>query len=172
MRDNDPMFIPSSAIDPYLLKMRAQTFHLLFSLAVIAVAVAIPVERDENRDTNSVGQHLARAGLWVMGIATVLTLGVGTITYGTNWLHRFQVIKAEHEGSKTVWDAAQDRKDKQHQKNMEALDILLDVARNYTDNIGKERKEFDPLAIVDQLENDMDDARIINIQDDNILMDK
>jgi len=144
--------------------MKASAWYTIFALAVIAVTVAVPIERDEPPNTDSVGQHLARAGLWVMGIATALGLTIGSVTYGANWLHRYQVMQAEHQSNVTAWEASQERKDKEYEKQMEALDILLEVTRNYTDNIGKERSEFDPFGIADRLENEVEDAEVIGLE--------
>ena len=68
-------------------------------------------------------------------------------------------MQAEHEGNMTMWDATQARKEQEHQKLMEALDIILDVTRNYTENVGKERTEYDPFVIPKDIEVEVQDAQ-------------
>ena len=132
---------------------------LLVCLFIAATTIAIPIPDKENVDRNSLGQHIGRAGLWVLGGAAVISMIIGSITYGTNWWHRFKVIKGEHEWNMTLWNATQARKEQEHQKIMEALDIILDVVKNYTDSIGKETTEFDPFAIADEMEAGVKEAR-------------
>ena len=42
---------------------------------------------------------------------------------------------------------------------MGALDIILDVTRNYTENVRKERTEYDPLVIAKDIEVEGQDAQ-------------
>jgi hypothetical protein len=141
-------------------------FSAIVVLSIIALAVAVPVE-DEGKKTESVGQHAARVGLLATAGACVLGLTLGTIAFGIHLFQRYQVIQAEHRGNKVIWEAEQAQKDTEHQKNMAALDILLDVARNYTVTIGKAPEEFNPLAIADRLQDDVEDAEIIGVWKDN-----
>lgn len=63
----------------------------------------------------------------------------------------------------TLWQAEQERRDVEHRKKMEGLDIILDVVRNYTEDLGRERKEmegFDPYLLVEEVERGVEEAQI------------
>jgi hypothetical protein len=123
--------------------MTSKQLLLLLFLSILATTLALPLPNDQNLNSNSLAQHLGQVGLWILGGATAIGLALGSVTYGTNWWHRFKFLQAEHLGNMTLWNATQARKEQVHQKNMEALDIILEVARNYTDSMGKET-EFNP----------------------------
>jgi len=113
-------------------------------LSIVAVTVALPIPENEG---NSLGQDIARASLWVIGTAAFACLALNGIGYGTNWWHRFKLMQVEHEGSRSAWDASHMRKQKQHEKQLQGLDIILDVARNYTKGVGKTKSQTTLLAI-------------------------
>jgi len=87
-------------------------------------------------------------------------MAMGCITYGTSWLHRFKSMQAEFAANTTTWDAEQARKEQEHEKHMEALDIILDVAKNYTESVGKISKEFDPFEVIKEMQDDVEHAKI------------
>jgi hypothetical protein len=135
------------------------TYYLVLGLlSLLSIALAIPVH--ENDDTNSVGQHLGRAGLWLFGGLAGIGMAIGCISYGTSWLHRFKSLQAEFAANTTAWDAEQARKEQEHKKHMEALDMILDVAKNYTDSVGKPPKEFDPFVVIKEMQDNVEDAKI------------
>jgi hypothetical protein len=140
--------------------MKTQFLVVALVCCLVATTIALPIPENGENQNNSVGQHLGRAGLLVLTVAGLIGLGIGGITYGTNWWHRFKLMQAEQAGNRTIWDAEKARKEAEHQKSMEALDIILDVAKNYTDTIGIEKTEFDPLAIAKDMEKDVKDAQI------------
>jgi len=131
---------------------RKSIFVLL--LSIMATTVALPVPGESNNE-HSLGQHLATASLWILGGLATIGMAIGGITYSTNWWNRFQQMQAEYNADITDWKADQRRKEKEHQKNMQALDIVLEVTRNFTDNIGKKRAEFNPFDIPNALEEEI-----------------
>src|SRR5271170_6815342 len=133
-------------------------YLVLVLVSLLSITLAIPIHG--NDDTNSVGQHLGRAGLWLFGGLAGIGMAMGCITYGTSWLHRFKSMQAEFAGNMTAWDAEQARKEQEHKKQMEALDIVLDVAKNYTESVGQTPKEFDPFAVIQEMQDNMEDAKI------------
>jgi hypothetical protein len=140
--------------------MKAHFLVIALVCCIVATTIALPIPENGENQNKSLGQHLGRAGLLVLTVGGLIGLGIGGVTYGTNWWHRFKLMQAEQAGNKTIWDADKARKEAEHQKNMEALDIILDVAKNYTDTIGIEKTEFDPLAIAKNMEQDVNDAQI------------
>jgi hypothetical protein len=117
--------------------MNIRTLLLGWLLVVGAITLALPTpENDDN--SNSLGQHLGRTGLWVLASAAIASLAFGSISYGTNWWHRFKLMQADHEGNMTSWKAMQGRKERHHQKQLQGLDVILEVARNFTEAMGKE----------------------------------
>lgn len=130
---------------------------LLFFFCIFATTIAIPLPDVESE--KSLGQHLGQVGLWFLGGLAMIGLSIGSVTHGTNWWHRFKTIQAEHEGNMTMWDTTQARKEQEHQKLMKALDIILDVTRNYTDSVGKERTEHDPFVMPKDIEVEVQDAQ-------------
>ena len=133
-------------------------YYILLLLSLLTIALGIPVPEDD--ETNSVGQHLGHAGLWLFGGLAGIGMAMGCITYGTSWLHRFKSMQAEFAANTTTWDAEQARKEQEHEKHMEALDIILDVAKNYTESVGKISKEFDPFEVIKEMQDDVEDAKI------------
>jgi hypothetical protein len=131
---------------------------LSFLFCLITITIAIPVPNGEH-GTKSVGQQLGQVGLWVFGGLAMIGWAIGSVTYGTNWWHRFKTIQAEHEGSMTIWDATQAQKEQDHRKHVEALDIILDVTRNYTENVGKKRIEYNPFVIAKDVEAEAQDTQ-------------
>jgi hypothetical protein len=140
--------------------MKTAFLGLALICSIVVTTIALPIPDEGRNGNNSVGQQLGRAGLLALTVAGLLGLGIGGITYGTNWWHRFKLMQAEHAGNMTLWEAEKERKNGEHQKNMEALDIVLEVAKNYTDTIGKEKTEFDPFAIAKEMEQDVKDAQV------------
>lgn len=140
--------------------MKTIFLGLLLICSIVVTTIALPVPEEETNENTSVGQHLGRAGLLALTVAGLLGLGIGGITYGTNWWHRFKLMQGEQAGNRTLWEAEKERKDGEHQKNMEALDIILEVAKNYTDTIGKEKTEFDPFAIAKDMEQEVKDIQV------------
>jgi hypothetical protein len=130
---------------------------LLFLFCFVAITIAIPVA-DREPETESLGQYLGQAVLCIFGGLAMIGSTIGSLTYGTNWWHRFKSMQAKHEENMTIWDAKQARKEQRHQKQMEALDIILDVTRNYTKKVGKERIEYDPFLITKDMEVEAQDA--------------
>jgi hypothetical protein len=134
-------------------------YYLVLALvSLLSITLAIPIH--ENDDTNSVGQHLGRAGLWLFGGLAGIGMAIGCISYGTSWLHRFRYMQAEFAANTTAWDAEQARKEQKHKKHMEALDIILDVAKNYTKSVGKTPREFDPFVVIKEMQDNVEDAKI------------
>lgn len=127
--------------------MHPRTF-LVGWFSVVAVTVALPIPENEGK---SLGQEFARASLWVLGTAAFVFFSLNGIGYGTNWWHRFKLMQAEHEGNKSAWDASQDRKQKQREKQLQGLDIILGVARNYTKGVGTKKSQI-ALLTIDKLE--------------------
>lgn len=138
--------------------MNQKDVYLLLVLSIIATAIAVPVP-EENHET-SLGQHLGTAALWIVGGLASVAMAIGGITYGVNWLHRFQKVQSEYTADTADWNASQTRKDKEHQKKMEAEDLILDVTRNYTDNVGKESEGFNPFQIPEALEEELEQSRL------------
>ena len=141
-------------------QMHTRTLFLLVILSIVATIIAIPLPDEEPENKRSLGQHLGQVGFWMFGGLAMIGMAIGGVTYGTNWWHRFKSMQAEHEGNRTAWEAARSQKEQEHLKNMEALDIILDVTRNYTDTVGKEKAEFDPVSITKELESEVQDAQI------------
>jgi hypothetical protein len=145
---------------------------LIFTLLLPALAHPIPPTTPPSNPSapapNSLTQHLGRAGLLVLTLSGILGLAAGGITYGTHWLHRYKSLTATEEGNMTLWRAEQERRDVEHRKKMEGLDIILDVVRNYTEDLGREREEregrekggFDPFLLVGEVERGVEEAQI------------
>jgi len=64
-------------------------------------------------------------------------------------------MKAQEEGNDGTWEATRSREQAEHQKNMEGLDIILDLVHGYAENITREKHGFDPLVIPGKLEADV-----------------
>jgi len=116
--------------------MTPRYFVSLFLLSIIGTTIVIPVP-DGEQETKNLTQHLGQVSIWISGGLAMIALIMGSVTYGTIWWHRFKSMQTEHEVNMTIWDATQAQKEQEHQKHMEALDIILDVTRNYTENVGK-----------------------------------
>jgi hypothetical protein len=140
--------------------MTSRYSFLLLFLSILTITIAVPLPDGKTQSTDSVAQHIGRAGLWALGGLAAIGLSLGSITYGTNWWHRFKTLQAEFDGNKMAWDATQARKEQEHQKKMEALDVILDVVKNYTDTVGLVKTEFGPFAIADDLEAGIEDAKV------------
>jgi len=131
---------------------RKYIFLLLLSSSATTIALPVPAQSDNEQ---SLGEHLGTAGLWILGGLATIGMAVGGITYGTNWWNRFQQMQAEYNADIADWKTDQARKEKEHQKAMGALDIVLDMTRNFTNNIGKERPQFNPFNIPGELEEEI-----------------
>jgi hypothetical protein len=138
--------------------MKQKDLFFLLILALIATAIAVPVP-EENHET-SLGQHLGTAALWIVGGLASVAMAIGGITYGVNWLNRFQKVQSEYKADTADWNAAQTRKDKEHEKKMAAEDLIIGVTRNYTDNVGKEIEGFNPFEIPEALEDELEQSRL------------
>src|SRR5271154_6416505 len=137
--------------------MNPNYFLVLLSLSILTT-LALPVA-DDAPPNRSLGQHLGQVGLWIFGGLGAIAMAIGTITYGTNWFHRFKTMQAELQQNMTTWNTTQLHKDQEHLKHMEALDIILDVTHSYSDNLGKEKTEFDPLEVADTIEEEIKQAQ-------------
>jgi hypothetical protein len=126
--------------------MNIRTLLLGWLLVVGTITLALPTPENDD-SSNSLRQHLGRTSLWVLASAAIASLAFGSISYGTNWWHRFKLILADHEGNMTSWEAAQDRKKRHHQKQLQGLDIILEVARNFTEGMGRESDESSCIAL-------------------------
>lgn len=135
------------------MKLTVMHLQLLVLLSALLTCIAIPIP-EQGTENKSVGQHLGKASLSVFGGLSLLGLMIGSVTYGFNWWHRFKSMHAEQEGNMTIWRAEQAQKEQEHQNKMEALTMILDIARNYTENLGKETTGFDPFAIAKDMEAD------------------
>jgi hypothetical protein len=138
--------------------MKTPFLGLAFICSIVVATIALPIP--DERGNESVGQHLGRVGLLSLTFAGLLGLGIGGITYGTNWWHRFKLMQAEQAGNTTLWEVEKEHKIGEHEKNMKALDIVLKVAKNYTDTIGKEKTGFDPFVIAKDTEQEVKDAQV------------
>ena len=144
---NKSLISQSLTYDLHHSTMTPRYFLLLFLLSIIAATTAIPVP-DGEKETKSMGQDLGlEASTWISGGLAMIALVMGSVTYGTNWWHRFKTMQTEHEGNMTIRGATQARKEQEHQRHMEALDIILDVIRNYTENVGKGRKQLNMIHL-------------------------
>lgn len=143
-----------SSFKLFLPTMNCKYTLLLLLQSIIATTIALPVPGESNNE-QSLGQHLGAASLWILGGIATIGMAIGGMTYGANWWNRFQQMQAEYNADIADWKADQRRKEKEHQKNMEALDIVLEVTRNFTDNIGKEPAGFNPFDIPDALEEEI-----------------
>ena len=66
-----------------------------------------------------------------------------------------------HRGNMTLWQQEQEQRDVEHGKRMEGLDIILDVVRNYTDNLGKkEQGEVHLMKLFGEVERGVEEAQI------------
>ena len=64
----------------------------------------------------------------------------------------------------TLWREEMDRREMEHDKRMEGLDILLDVVGNFTLNLAmkeaKGERGFDPFEVVGEVERGVEEAQI------------
>jgi hypothetical protein len=123
--------------------MNLRDLLLGWLLVVVLVTIAVPIPEHGN-ENQGLAQTLARTSLWILGGAALAGLAFGGVSYGTNWWHRFKLMQGQHEGSMAEWNAAQKRKERQNQKQLQGLDIILEVARNYTDGMGQESTPVNP----------------------------
>ena len=71
--------------------MKPKVLLFLVLSVIVASTIALPIPEEE-RNPNSLGQHLGRAGLLVLGAGALIGMGIGVVTYATNWWHRFKLI--------------------------------------------------------------------------------
>jgi hypothetical protein len=64
-------------------------YLVLVLVSLLSITLAIPIH--ENDDTNSVGQHLGRAGLWLFGGLAGIGMAIGSISYGTSCVSHLEV---------------------------------------------------------------------------------
>ena len=134
--------------------MKVTPICVLPLLTATATVLAVPIRRDETHESR-LGQHILEASLSALRPLFILGVAIGSISYTTNWFHRFQTMKAQEEGNDGTWEATRSREQAEHQKNMEGLDIILDLVHGYAENITREKHGFDPLVIPGKLEADV-----------------
>ena len=139
--------------------------HVLGILLVgyVATVIAVPLSDGQEHKSKSLAEHLQQAGLWLIGGATALTLAIGSATYATSWWHRMQSTIAEDKDRQKAWNATQLREDERHNRDLEALDIVLGMSKDYADALMQEKKpktDFDPSSIADQLQAELEKLQV------------
>jgi hypothetical protein len=112
------------------------------------VALAVPVRRDAAEMT--VGQRLGEGSLTVMRSAVSLGFAIMGISYATSLFHRIQLARVKHAQERTQWEAKRNHENSDRRKNMQGLDVILDIVEEYIKTIGSMRG--DRTFILNQLQ--------------------
>jgi len=143
--------------------MRQKHVLGLLLLAYVATVIAVPVPEGQEEKQKSVGEHLQEVGMWLIGGATALTLAMGGATYATSWWHRMQSAIAKDKDRQKAWNATQFREDERRNKDLEALDIVLGMSKDYADalmEVKKPQTDFDPSSIADELQAEIEKLQV------------